>query len=259
MQLDFTLSSRSSLFKRTLLTQLQIRMVAVSKLKPVNDILALHNSPHSPAHFGENYQQELQEKASILPRTIKWHFIGALQTNKCRPLSENIPNLWCVESVDTIKKADQLEKGRCILCEREQEYAEIPLIIFVQINTSGETEKSGVEPGDAATALCRHIKEKCPHLELRGVMTIGAIARSRATTEETENDDFVRLREVRDKIADHLGISPRELELSMGMSGDFESAIRCGSDEVRVGTGIFGERPPKKDAKVKEDVKDGDD
>ena len=164
-----------------------------------------------------------------------------------------------MESVDTIKKADQLEKGRYIMCEREHEYAEIPLNVFVQINTSGEAEKSGVEPGDDATALCRHIKEKCPHLELRGVMTIGAIARSKATTEETENEDFVRLREVRDKIADNLGIAPRELELSMGMSGDFESAIRCGSDEVRVGTGIFGERPPKKDAKVKEDVEGGDD
>ncbi|KAA6412719.1 MAG: family pyridoxal phosphate enzyme [Lasallia pustulata] len=237
----------------------KIRLVAVSKLKPANDILALHNSPHSLTHFGENYQQELQEKASILPRTVKWHFIGALQTNKCRPLSENIPNLWCVESVDTSKKADQLEKGRHNLCEREHEYADIPLNIFVQVNTSGEAEKSGVEPGEDATALCRHIKEKCPHLKLQGVMTIGAIARSKATTEETENEDFIRLREVRDKIADDLGISFKELELSMGMSEDFESAIRCGSDEVRVGTGIFGERPPKKDAKVKENVEDGND
>lgn len=241
------------------LTCSQIRLVAVSKLKPANDILALHNSPHSPANFGENYAQELQEKASILPRTIKWHFIGALQTNKCRPLSESVPNLWCVESVDTIKKADQLEKGRYMLCEREAEYAEIPLTVFVQINTSGEAEKSGVEPGDDATKLCRHIRENCPHLALQGVMTIGAIARSKATTKETENEDFIRLKEVRDQIADNLGIAPRELELSMGMSEDFESAIRCGSDEVRVGTGIFGERPPKKDAKVKEDAQEGDD
>lgn len=243
----------------TSLTCSQIRLVAVSKLKPANDILALHNSPHSPANFGENYAQELQEKASILPRTIKWHFIGALQTNKCRPLSEHVPNLWCVESVDTIKKADQLEKGRYMLCEREAEYAEIPLTVFVQINTSGEAEKSGVEPGDDAVKLCRHIKENCPHLELQGVMTIGAIARSKATTKETENEDFIRLKEVRDQIADNLGIAPRELELSMGMSADFESAVRCGSDEVRVGTGIFGERPPKKDAKVKEDAEEGHD
>ena len=236
---------------------MQIRLVAVSKLKPVNDILALHNSPLSPAHFGENYQQELQEKASLLPRTIKWHFIGALQTNKCRPLSENIPNLWCVESVDTIKKADQLEKGRYILCERESEYAEIPLNVFVQINTSGEAEKSGIEPGDDATTLCRHIKGNCPHLKLMGVMTIGAIARSKTTTKETENEDFICLREVRDNIADNLEISPSELQLSMGMSEDFESAIRCGSDEVRVGTEIFGERPPKKAAKVKDNAEDG--
>lgn len=85
-------------------------------------------------------------------------------------------------------------------------------------------------------------------------MTIGAIARSRDTTPETENEDFVKLRETRDQVAQELGVEKEELALSMGMSSDFEGAIKQGSDEVRVGTGIFGERPPKKDAKVKEEV-----
>ena len=85
-------------------------------------------------------------------------------------------------------------------------------------------------------------------------MTIGAIARSQATTPETENEDFECLRDTRDKMAKELGIAPEELELSMGMSEDFEGAIAQGSDEVRVGSTIFGERPAKKDAKVLEDV-----
>ncbi|KAL2047638.1 hypothetical protein N7G274_000680 [Stereocaulon virgatum] len=236
--------------------QRSVRLVAVSKLKPVNDILALHHGPHNHLHFGENYQQELLQKSLLLPREIRWHFIGALQTNKCKPLAEQIPNLWCVESVDTSKKADQLEKGRAALIEKEKEYEGIPLRVFVQVNTSGEEEKSGVEPGDAA-ALCKYVKEQCPHLKLQGLMTIGAIARSKATKEGQENEDFICLREVRDRVAQELGIEKEELELSMGMSEDFESAIMCGSNQVRVGSTIFGQRPAKKDARLKEEVEDG--
>jgi uncharacterized pyridoxal phosphate-containing UPF0001 family protein len=89
-------------------------------------------------------------------------------------------------------------------------------------------------------------------------MTIGAIARSVATTPENENEDFVTLREQRDLVAKELGLGHggngegRKLELSMGMSEDFEGAIAMGSDEVRVGSTIFGVRPPKGEAKVKE-------
>ncbi len=233
------------------------RLVAVSKLKPANDILALHQSPTSHLHFGENYQQELLQKSLLLPREIRWHFIGALQTNKCRPLAEQIPNLWCVESVDTAKKADQLEKGRAALCEKSPEYAGAPLRVFVQVNTSGEEEKAGIEPGEA-TALCRHVREKCPHVRLQGLMTIGAIARSKGVSEGKENEDFVTLRAVRDQVAEELGEEKGELELSMGMSEDFESAVRCGSSEVRVGSTIFGERPARKDAVVKEEVEGGE-
>lgn len=123
--------------------------------------------------------------------------------------------------------------------------------VLVQVNTSGEAEKSGVEPREAA-ALCRHILEACPHLRLGGLMTIGAIARSKATTPETENEDFETLREVRGNVAKELGWKEEDLCLSMGMSSDFEAAVRQGSDEVRVGTGIFGERPPRKEAVVLE-------
>lgn len=137
---------------------------------------------------------------------------------------------------------------------KEEEVKEV-LRVLVQVNTSGEESKSGVEPKDAA-ALCRHVREQCPHIKLAGLMTIGAIARSQATTPEPENEDFIVLRDTRDNVAKELGLGPEELELSMGMSSDFEGAISMGSDEVRVGTTIFGTRPPKKDAKVKEDVEE---
>jgi pyridoxal phosphate enzyme (YggS family) len=154
-----------------------------------------------------------------------------------------------VSSVDSEKKCNELEKGRKALAEKDGGVEK--LRVKVQVNTSGEESKSGVEPGDAL-ALCKHVVEKCPHLELSGLMTIGAIARSKATTEETKNEDFESLKEVRGKVAEGLGWDEDKLELSMGMSSDFEGAIAMGSSEVRVGSDIFGERPAKKDAVVVE-------
>jgi len=145
-----------------------------------------------------------------------------------------------------------LEKGRKELLERDEgervSEEEKVLRVFVQVNTSGEESKSGAEPGEQVLELCMHVRERCPHLKLTGLMTIGAIARSVEAQEGKENEDFVRLKEVRDEVQEQLG--GERLELSMGMSGDFESAIRLGSDEVRVGSGIFGDRPRKEDAVV---------
>lgn len=182
--------------------------------------------------------------------------IGALQTNKCKPLAEQVANLYCVSSVDTAKKADALEKGRAALAERLASRSSEGvgnLRVLVQVNTSGEESKSGVELSEAVE-LCKHVREKCAHLQLAGLMTIGAIARSQeASGPDGVNEDFVALRSTRDKVAEALGVEKEELELSMGMSSDFEAAIGQGSDEVRVGTTIFGDRPARKDAKLKEE------
>ncbi|KAL4877299.1 hypothetical protein BJY04DRAFT_210057 [Aspergillus karnatakaensis] len=232
-----------------------VRLIAVSKLKPASDILALHSAPVSHQHFGENYLQELQEKARLLPPTIKWHFIGGLQSNKCVSLARDTKSLWAVESVDSEKKAGLLDKGwgdRKVEVLGEEGKGGEQLRVFVQVNTSGEENKSGVDPEEGVVGLCRFIREKCPRLKLQGLMTIGAIARSRATTPENENEDFLTLKSVREKVVSVLGLEGKEahLELSMGMSEDFEGAIVLGSDEVRVGTTIFGDRPPKDQARV---------
>ncbi|RMZ88526.1 hypothetical protein DV736_g4244, partial [Chaetothyriales sp. CBS 134916] len=206
------------------------RLVAVSKLKPASDILALHQpAPRGSEaatprqiHFGENYAQELMEKSRLLPRSIKWHMIGGLQSNKCRELARQVRNLWAVESV----------------------------------NTSGEASKAGVGPeGAELVQLCRYVREQCPHLQLQGLMTIGAIARSQAAGEGAgSNEDFECLKRAQERVVRELGLEDDDenqvLELSMGMSEDFEAAIAQGSDEVRIGTTIFGTRPPKAEAKV---------
>jgi PLP dependent protein len=107
-----------------------VRLVAVSKTMSQDVIQAAYNVGHR--HFGENYIQELIAKASSLPDDIKWHFIGSLQTNKCKLLVEKVPNLWCVETVDSRKKAKLLEAGAVAGGRKEQ------LKVFVQVNTSGE-------------------------------------------------------------------------------------------------------------------------
>lgn len=236
----------------------------MSKLKPANDILALHREPASQLHFGENYAQELGQKAELLPRSIRWHFIGGLQSTHCKTLAK-IPNLFAVSSVDSAKKAQLLNKARGELIAASSSSDDpaqgpIPrLNVHVQVNTSGEESKSGVAPGADVVALSRLVLAECQHLNLLGFMTIGAIARSVATTPENENEDFVRLREQRDLVSAELadllaargdGGEAQPLELSMGMSEDFEGAIALGSGEVRVGSTIFGTRGPKSEAKI---------
>jgi len=177
----------------------------------------------------------------------------------CKNLAK-IPNLWCVSSVDSVKKVQLLDRYRgefisAFASSPPGEPAPEKLNIHVQVNTSGEASKSGSLPGSETVELCRAV-EAAPNLHLLGLMTIGAIARSVATTPENENEDFVTLREQRDLVAKELGLDKetdgeRKLELSMGMSEDFEGAIAMGSNEVRVGSTIFGVRPSKADAKIK--------
>ena len=237
-----------------------MRLVAVSKLKPANDILALHREPARHVHFGENYAQELGRKAELLPASVRWHFIGGLQSTHCRALAK-IPNLFAVSSVDTAKKAQLLDKARGELLSAgpaDPAAATTPppdrLNVHVQVNTSGEAAKSGCAPGADVVALCRLILAECPNLRLLGLMTIGAIARSAATGPGGgENEDFALLRAQRDLVARELAgllAGAPELELSMGMSEDFEGAVAMGSGEVRVGSTIFGTRGPKSEAKI---------
>jgi pyridoxal phosphate enzyme (YggS family) len=171
-----------------------------------------------------------------------------LSTGHCKNLAK-IPNLFCVSSVDTAKKIQLLDEHRGKIISSAYPASPTPkLNIHVQVNTSGEESKSGCPPGSETVALCKLV-EQSQNLHLLGLMTIGAIARSVATTAENENEDFVALQEQRDLVVKELGLD-RELELSMGMSEDFEGAIAMGSGEVRVGSTIFGVRGPKSEAKI---------
>ncbi|XP_078153307.1 uncharacterized protein LOC144548495 [Carex rostrata] len=203
-----------------------VRVVAVSKTKPVSLIRQLYDAGHR--FFGENYVQEISEKAPQLPSDIQWHFIGHLQSNKAKSLLASVPNLYMVESVDNVKIANYLDKAVAGLGRK-------PLKVLVQVNTSGEESKSGINPSDCVE-LAKHVRHACPNLIFSGLMTIGM----RDYTSKPEN--FQSLSTCRDEVCDALGVPIEKFELSMGMSGDFEQAIEMGSTNVRVGSTIFGPR-----------------
>ncbi|KAK9241423.1 hypothetical protein V1525DRAFT_335175 [Lipomyces kononenkoae] len=212
------------------------RLVAVSKVKPASDIQILYEHA-GHRHFGENYVQELVDKAGQLPQDIQWHFIGSLQSNKCATLAA-IPNLFAVETVDAVKKARKLNDAR------NEDWQK--LNVFIQVNTSGEHSKSGLAPGQDTVDVARYIVNECGRLNLLGLMTIGSIARSNAAADGEQNEDFTTLVKTKYLVESELGMNG--LELSMGMSQDFEDAIKQGSTNVRVGSEIFGARPPRKTA-----------
>ena len=217
------------------------RLVAVSKTKPVELIFCAYENG-GQKHFGENYVQELVEKANhpLLSRLdIRWHFIGHLQRNKCNNLT-SLPNLWAVETVDSKRLATTLDTSW-----KRRGYQR-KLNVFVQVNTSGEESKHGCRSSEAPS-LVKHIMESCDSLEFRGVMTIGQMGHDYSTG---PNPDFDSLTSTRREVCRQLGLEIDSVELSMGMSADYEEAILAGSTNIRVGSTIFGAREPKQHAAV---------
>ena len=208
-------------------------LVAVSKRFPAEAVQEVYDA--GARVFGENYVQELVAKAPALPDDIEWHFIGSLQSNKAKALVA-IPNLAVVQTLHSNKLAKTLNKAAAD--------ADRTLDVYIQVNTSGEESKSGVEP-EAVLELARYVAEQCPALKLAGLMTIGSRAASINAAGGETNPDFEVLATAAAAIGDaglRAAGDARPLVLSMGMSADFEQAILQGSTCVRVGSAIFGAR-----------------
>ncbi|KAF5306765.1 hypothetical protein FQR65_LT18513 [Abscondita terminalis] len=145
------------------------------------------------------------------------------------------PNLFIIETVQFKEISYQLD----------QKWPEFRMIsklkIMLQVNTSGEDAKSGIEPKDLVD-LAKHVSENCKNLQLDGIMTIGKFGYD---LELGPNPDFILLKKCRDEICQSLGWDYKNINLSMGMSDDYEHAIEMGSTNVRVGSSIFGFRPKK--------------
>lgn len=200
----------------------QITLVVVTKNHPhqlIHDLLALGASD-----FGENRDQEAGPKAKQIAaesnQLFNWHFIGQLQTNKVKSVLEYANFL---HSLDRPSLLDELQKRTA---EREN-----PLKVFVQVNMTEDLERGGVNPADLMPFAERVLSS--PGLELVGLMGVGGL-------EVAPEREFERLAQLSQELQ---GIAPEANRLSMGMSGDFESAIAYGATHLRIGTAITGKRP----------------
>jgi len=198
-----------------------VTLIGVAKGQSVARILAAVD--HGLEDIGENYVQEADRHITALSgRTLRWHFIGALQSNKTRLVAEHFD--W-VHTIDRLKIAERLS------VQRPPQLA--PLSVCIQVRLGGEATKSGIDPG-ALPELAARVSV-LPRLSLRGLMSLPP----EETDRERQRHWFRALR----KLLESLNASGHQLDaLSMGMSSDFESAVAEGATHVRIGTALFGER-----------------
>ncbi|MEE3743906.1 YggS family pyridoxal phosphate-dependent enzyme [Campylobacter porcelli] len=201
----------------TILKQIngKARLIAVSKNVTQNEVITLYNQ--GVREFGENRVQELKRKSEILSNLdIKWHFIGRLQSNKINQLISLHPALW--QSCDSLEIALEVDKR-----------LNYKLDTLLQINSAKEETKQGVDPKNAIEVY-KEIKDRCMNLNLIGVMSIGA----NSDDEKEIKQSFEITKEIFEKLKPQGAII-----CSMGMSGDFNLAIECGSNMVRLGTILY--------------------
>lgn len=194
-----------------------VRLIAVSKTKPVSDMLEAYAA--GCRDFGENYVQEILEKDGQLPADARIHMIGHLQTNKVGKIVDKVAE---IHAVDSLHLAREIEK--------QAAKRNIPAVkVLLEVNVAEEASKFGFAYDEIGDVLAE-LQGTCPHLEVLGLMT------SAPMTEAPEENRiyFRKLREA----AQQNGLR----ELSMGMTGDFEVAVEEGATMVRIGTAIFGAR-----------------
>ena len=203
----------------------EIKLLAVSKTKPNQAIREAWQA--GQRMFGENYVQEGIQKIQELEALdgIEWHFIGPLQSNKTRVVAEHFD--W-VQTIDRAKIAERLNK------QRPTNMA--PLQVCIQVNICADENKSGVTP-DEVKPLAKLISDM-PNINLRGIMTIPANTDSTKEQRQAFNAMQTLFKELQSEY-------PQVDTLSMGMSGDMDTAIQSGSTMVRIGTAIFGAREKK--------------
>ena len=198
-----------------------VELVAVSKTHPVEQIKDVYDLGQKV--FGENKVQELTEKAPLLPKDIKWHIIGHLQTNKVK---------YIAEFVDTIQSVDS--EKLLIEINRQAEKFNRKIKVLLQVKIAEEDTKFGMEISETKEIYLKYLNGNFPKIEITGLMGMATF-----TDDESQiRREFTFLK----RIYDQLSLQKPMQTLSMGMSGDFPLAIECGANSVRVGSAIFGNR-----------------
>lgn len=195
-----------------------VKIIGISKYSTAQDVQTLYEAGQRA--FGENKVQDLKQKSEALEALpLEWHFVGRLQSNKINNLIDLNPTL--VQSLDSLELALELQKK---LAAKNK-----TLACLLQINSAYETSKTGVMPEDSIE-IYKAIQNQCPNIKLKGVMSIGAHEDDEALIQKS----FETTKKIFDELQP-LGA----IYCSMGMSGDFELAIACGSNMIRVGSILF--------------------
>lgn len=208
---------------QAILSQLpeNVKLVTVSKTNPAEKIKEVYNLGQRA--FGENKVQELLEKQPVLPNDIEWHLIGHLQTNKVKYIAGFISMIESIDSEKLLKEVDKeaLKNNRKIN-------------VLLQVKIAKEETKFGLTVDETKDIFNKYLKGNYPNIEIKGLMGMASFV-----DDETQiREEFSVLKNLFDEFSQ---LKPLET-LSMGMSGDFPLAIDCGSNSVRVGSAIFGER-----------------
>ena len=203
-----------------------VRLVAVSKFKPAEDIAALYQ--HGQRVFGENHAQEMRTKHEQLPQDIEWHFIGHLQTNKIKYIAPYVSLIHSIDSFDLLKEVNKhaIKNNRVIPC-------------LLQFHIANEETKFGFTLEECTAMLDNADFQELKNVKIHGVMGMATF---------TDNQDQVRgefhhLHDIFDTLKNqYFSQNPDFKELSMGMTDDYPIAIDEGSTLIRIGSTIFGPR-----------------
>lgn len=205
-----------------------VTLIAVSKTKPVSDIETLYAL--GQRDFGENYVQELAEKAPQLPADIRWHFIGHLQTNKVKYLA---PFVHCIQAVESLKLLQEID--------RQAAKHDRTIDVLLQLHVAEEETKFGLDETGLIQLLDAYEaqKDSLPHVRIRGLMALASFSDDDAQV----HAEFARVKAAFDNLKQTTFFQrPYFDTLSIGMSGDYRLAVESGSTAVRVGSLLFGAR-----------------
>lgn len=202
-----------------------VALVAVSKTKPVADLMEAYNV--GQRIFGENKIQEMTEKWEAMPKDIEWHMIGHVQTNKVKFMAEYVSLIHGVDSLKLLEEINKqaLKHNRIINC-------------LLQIYIAEEESKFGLDQNELDEILNSEEFKTLKNIQITGLMGMATFTENQSQIKK----EFQNLKAIFDKYKNLNSQNCNLNTLSMGMSGDYQMAIECGSTMVRIGSSIFGVR-----------------